>query len=153
MQKYEFDKKTFMEELISIKDFRLHVLFVHLHIEFWMNNIIEIKFSHPKTIMHNKDFKTFSNKLELLYAMDVINENIYQQIKAVNRIRNHYAHNITLNKDFPSEVKKYIDELCALNKGDFIDKCIKLEHKFITASSYLVGYLNGLYEKMLKPVE
>ncbi len=150
MQAYKFDKDTFTKELVSIRDFRLQVLFVHLNIEFWVNTIVEAKFSRPKAIMRNKDFKTFSNKLELLYSLDMIGDNIYRQIKAVNRIRNYYAHNIVLSREFPNEVKKCISDLSALNKGEFIDKCIKLEHKFIAASSYLVGYLNGLHEDLLK---
>lgn len=146
MKSYAFDEKAFFKELGLMKDFRILVLFVHLNIEFWMNKLIEIEISRPKIIMQNNDFKTFSNKLDLLYATDIIEDKNYQQIKLVNKIRNHYAHNIVLTEEFPEEVKGLMNSLITLSKMESPPAEATLEQKYVLACCYLVGYLNGRYE-------
>ena len=138
----------FNKECNKIKDFRLKVLFIHLHIEYLINKIIEIKFPKPDMILKDGgDLKFFSNKLKILEALGGFpDKDMCKKISLINRIRNFYSHNIVKKDDYPQEITNRIHSLfkdCFSDSDDI--KNISHNKKFIQSCYLILGILHGYY--------
>jgi len=68
MDRWEVYLKDFAKEFNQIRDFRLQVLFLHLHIEYWINEIIKKYFKKSDKILKF----TFANKLKVIEGLNLI---------------------------------------------------------------------------------
>lgn len=62
----------------------------HLFTEYMLDMLIREKFEKPNTILKYK----FSQKLEILYSLDLLPLYLYKNISYLNKIRNRFAHNL-----------------------------------------------------------
>ena len=142
----------FTKELNSIEDFRLQVLFLHLHLEYWINKIIEKSFVKPEEIFKNRDLRTFYNKLCIIDSLSLLHPKAIEKIKIVNEIRNHYSHNIVGKEEFP---KKIIDNIQNLMKDSPVKEEINkygvnLVHQFVIQCTGMIISLEEIYETTSK---
>jgi hypothetical protein len=66
----------------------------HLLIEFILNKIIRRAFKKPTYIVKDHRSYTFAIKAQVLYSTGNLPEYIYRNIRRINSIRNHLAHNL-----------------------------------------------------------
>lgn len=96
-----------MSKISRLKDERLLVLFLHLNVEYWLNELIVKAFPKPKRILEMR----FSSKLEILKSLGIISDtNSINNIKKLNEIRNNYAHTLDY-KSIRSKVEEKISEM------------------------------------------
>lgn len=112
------------------------ILVGHLIIENLLDEIIRIKCKSPKKILDDHITYCFAVKLQIIYSMGLLPEDVYKNIIRINKFRNKFAHNIEFNIDpntmfidldgviasyleaYPADkkkkslAKKYLDHLC-----------------------------------------
>ena len=89
--------------------------------------------------------KSFSNKLRLLYSRGVIDDDLYEDIKIVNNIRNLYAHKLFLEDD-----EKKIEEDINRIKIVKMNPEVKMMEKLSYISINLMHALSRVYYKIEK---
>jgi hypothetical protein len=85
--------KETIKFLNNIEDIRLKGLYLHLIVEGYVNQIITKNFKHPKKILDSR-YYSFYKKIEILKEIGIINDVTFHNMKIVNNIRNHLAHNL-----------------------------------------------------------
>jgi len=83
--------KKIIEFLNNIENIRLRGLYLHLIIEGYLNEIIKTKFKNPKMITDSIQY-SFYKKAEILRSFGSIDANTFHNLKKINRVRNHLAH-------------------------------------------------------------
>lgn len=68
----------------------------HLFIEYVLNQIIRKQFKSSGTILKDTRSYTFSVKLQMIYSTGYLPPYLFSNIRRINRLRNHLAHNLTL---------------------------------------------------------
>ncbi len=111
-----FDK--YFEKLSLIEEPTTKVLTIHLYTEFWINKLIDLSSPKPQEILNRN--LNFSIKLILIYNMGLIPEQLYLNIKKLNKLRNKYAHN--LDYEFTKSDLNYV-----YSNGKNISKYIQNE--------------------------
>jgi hypothetical protein len=71
----------------------------HLFVEFVLNEVIRRQLVSPRNILNDHRSYTFSVKLQIVYSMGYLPAFLYANIGRINKLRNHLAHNLTLNLD------------------------------------------------------
>lgn len=66
----------------------------HLLIEFILNEIIRRALKKPSDILKDHRTYSFATKAQVLYSSGHLPEHIYRNIRRVNSIRNHLAHDL-----------------------------------------------------------
>lgn len=93
----------------------------HQYVEYFLNEIICVKFKHPEIIIDDIQMGTFYNKFRLLESIGVFdnNKDLKHNIKLINSIRNKFAHNMIkyIDEEIPNEVKSQIDDLKYLDEA------------------------------------
>ena len=69
----------------------------HLFIEYVLNQIIRKQFKSYSTILKDSRSYTFSVKLQMIYSTGYLPPYLFSNIRCINRLRNHLAHNLTLD--------------------------------------------------------
>lgn len=85
----------------------------HLLIENSLENLLK-KFVENYKVLN---YKYFSEKLNLCYALELITESTYRALNKVNKIRNKYGHDI----NFKFEQKHLDDMISSLSKNDKLE--------------------------------
>ena len=75
------------------------VLKGHLFIEYVLNEVIRKRFRTPASILNDHRSYTFAVKLQIIYSAGYLPAYLFTNIRRVNRLRNHLAHNLTLDLD------------------------------------------------------
>lgn len=81
-----------MEEIFDPNPLRNHVITLHLYVEYWLDKILN------GIDVANIDRLTFNKKVNCLNDKGIIEEDLYNNIVAINRLRNVYAHELNLEK-------------------------------------------------------
>ena len=143
--------KHMIRDLKEIKDIRGLVLVLHLYIEWWLNLLIKKYFKNHDIILDDNllnDLKSFSNKVRILNAVGVLDENIFEDIKTVNKIRNIFAHNLDLTH--PDVRDKFGKEMEKIRSSEVKETKMSIEDKF----SFLAVTLTiELHEIFARPPE
>lgn len=79
-----------MERLVFDDEEISPILKGHIFIEKVLETLISKNLSAPKALFNRT--RSFELKTDLAFAMGLINENYYSAFKAINKIRNNYAH-------------------------------------------------------------
>lgn len=82
---------------------RASVLIIHLYLEYFLTRIIEKKIPKPEKILEKI---TFHNKLKLVEALNVLNDDMIYDLYKINEIRNKLAHNIEIESHTLQEILK-----------------------------------------------
>lgn len=85
----ELDQQA-MEQLVLDDDEISPILKGHIFIEKVLETLISKKLPNPEAFFGKR--RSFGLKLDLAYSMDLIDEKYYSAFKAINNIRNKYAH-------------------------------------------------------------
>ncbi|MFA5921698.1 MAG: hypothetical protein WC856_10470 [Methylococcaceae bacterium] len=99
-----------MERLVFDQDEMSPILKGHIFIEKVLETLIANNLTNPDAFFRSR--RTFELKLDLAYAMALFDEKHYSAFKAINRIRNSYAHT--------HDYKVSIKDLSSL-KFDWVD--------------------------------
>lgn len=123
------EKKKFYKEIFSSDSAVLSIIIKsHLVVENLVDRILKFSSSHSH---HVVDRMGFAQKNEILKFSSLINEGTYEKIKALNNIRNKFAHNVKYEPSF-SEIK-------LLTEGKIKNRD---KHKMLIGSvQYLIGWL------------
>ena len=71
----------------------------HLLLEFVLNEIIKKRFKDTGEILRDYRAYTFSVKLQMLYSAGYLPNLLFQNIRRINRLRNHLAHHLKFDLD------------------------------------------------------
>jgi len=71
----------------------------HLYLEYYLNLSIETLLKNGKELVADKSFTTYL-KIEILYGIKYLSKVVYHNCILMNKIRNHYAHNLETNDDY-----------------------------------------------------
>ena len=91
-------KNMTLQYLLSLRHNEEEVGFIlkgHLIIEYVLNQIIRKKFKSYSTILDDSRSYTFSVKLQMIYSTGYLPAYLFLNIKRINHLRNHLAHNLT----------------------------------------------------------
>lgn len=85
----------------------------HLYVEYFLNELIVATFKFPELIIDSNDLGTFHSKLTLLRAHGIFDKKpaVLRNVELIQRIRNHYAHNLLMTNDEPEPVVSRVTEL------------------------------------------
>lgn len=81
-----------LDEIFDPDPLRSHVITLHLYIEYWLDKILN------GLGITNIDRMNFNKKINCLNEKGAIENDLYQNIVAINRLRNIYAHELDLEK-------------------------------------------------------
>ncbi len=81
-----------LEEIFDPNPLRSHVITLHLYVEYWLDKILN------GIGVANIGKLTFSKKINCLNDSGAIEDDLYKNIIAINRLRNIYAHELDLEK-------------------------------------------------------
>jgi hypothetical protein len=82
----------FLDKLKNIQDNAALVVTIHLYTEYWINRILEDKKKNPGKIVKNDS--SYLVKLDFIYNMGFITENIFWNLQKLNKLRNNCAHKL-----------------------------------------------------------
>lgn len=126
------------------------ILVGHLIIENLLDKIIRIKCKSPKKILDDHITYCFAVKLQIVYSMGLLPDDVYKNILRINMFRNKFSHNIEFNIDpnimvidlngekFPyldahpedkkkkNLTKKYLDTLCVFTLSDLSKHMVEI---------------------------
>ncbi|ALC91653.1 hypothetical protein AM500_19080 [Bacillus sp. FJAT-18017] len=132
LEKFSEYRSEFIAETRH-EDILMSILRVHMYIEKEMVELTKIYFKYPNKF---NDY-TFKSRLDLLYALGVIERELYDPIQSINNVRNKLSHNLdfkfteniykkiydSLSKEILTEFKKDLEVYSWLNKNpNFIEK-------------------------------
>lgn len=69
----------------------------HLLIEYALNQLIQLNVKNPNVFFKDNRLNAFSTKLNLIDSLGLLPRFIIQNISTINKIRNHYAHNLNVS--------------------------------------------------------
>ncbi len=81
-----------LDDIFEPNPLRSHVITLHLYVEYWLDKILNC------IGISKIDKFTFNEKIDCLHKKDAIEEELFNNIVAINRIRNVYAHELDLGK-------------------------------------------------------
>jgi len=96
----DLSKDLTVQYLLSLRHHEEEVGLVlkgHLFIEYVLNQIIRKQFKSSGTILKDPRSYTFSVKLQMIYSTGYLPPYLFLNIRRINRLRNHLAHNLTLD--------------------------------------------------------
>lgn len=96
----DISKDIAAQYLLSIRHHEQEIGLIlkgHLFIEYILNEIIRKRLVSPGAILGDHRSYTFSVKLQMVYSMGYLPTYLYANIRRINRLRNHLAHNLTVN--------------------------------------------------------
>ncbi len=73
------------------------VIISHILTEYLINEIIRNKCIYPEKIVDDRQY-TYSMKLNTIYSIGLISQDVYDKLSKLNNIRNRYAHDLRPNK-------------------------------------------------------
>ncbi|PDY05746.1 hypothetical protein COM66_10910 [Bacillus cereus] len=88
----DFIAQKYIDKLSNIQDEVALVVNIHLFTEHVINRIMKEKKKNPN--QHIIERSSFVVKLDLLYNMDLIPKELYENINKLNTLRNKCAHNL-----------------------------------------------------------
>ncbi len=100
--------ETVQDELNNTTDPRAKVLLLHLYCEFFMDFMLKQVGLKKSERITNWQAYAFTKKRELIFAMDLIDETMNDDLSKINIIRNNFSH--VLNPD-EANVLEIIKEL------------------------------------------
>ncbi len=139
------DYQTFtIEQLSGITNLELLILKGHILVEYAINLYLEAISKNEQSDFFKENF-TFSNKLSILKHFGNLgskDENLYQEIHLLNKLRNDIAHSLTYNEkhlqDFFSNIKnKYAKVEDDIRKSNI--------EKFVLAITFICGAIFSVY--------
>ncbi|OIK13578.1 hypothetical protein BIV60_13875 [Bacillus sp. MUM 116] len=82
----------FLDKLKLIQDNAALVVTIHLYTEYWINRILKEKKKNPGEIVKNES--SYSVKLDFVYNMGFITDQLFSNLKKLNKLRNKCAHQL-----------------------------------------------------------
>ena len=92
-----FISKQWLKRMERSKDPNSNIIMTHLLVEYGLNYLIGAHCSNSKVILNDHRAYTFAVKLNFVFAMKLIPEELYTNIRKLNNIRNTYAHELNVN--------------------------------------------------------
>ena len=81
-----------VKELNGVHDMRYTIVMLHLYLEFWLDKVIEKKCKNSKKIL---EFNFFQ-KLRILNGFGIVSDELFNDIKIINELRNTFAHELDI---------------------------------------------------------
>lgn len=107
----EFNEANTVKEL---------ALIAHLYVEYFINELIVVRFTDARLIIDDAEIGTFKSKVAILKALGVLVDPspLLTNIELIQRIRNFYAHNLLLTDEVPEQVESRIRQLQYFEYGE-----------------------------------
>lgn len=135
-------------------DIRAISLILHLHIEYWVNEILSTRLDNAQIVLEDYNgLGTFGNKVKLLNALGIIHESsdLSHNIQHVQRIRNLYAHNLII-EEINDEIKREIEGMKALHERTDDLTSRPLEDKFVLLGLETMASLQELHSSIMQGI-
>ena len=109
-----------LKETKKIKDIRFASIIYHAFVEYYINELICLKFTKAKLIIDNIVTGSFFNKYQILKALEIFKklenkDKLEKNIEVLTSIRNYYAHNLVTSAELPDKIKNHIEQLTIFN--------------------------------------
>ena len=101
------------DEFNDVHNVRELALVTHLYVEYFMNELIVAKLKSPALVIDDSELGSFKNKILLLRSMGFFEgiPHVLRNMELIQRVRNHYAHNLLLTDEVPEPVASRITQL------------------------------------------
>jgi len=105
--------ESLCNDLNDAPDIRYLSISSHLYVEYYLNELIRLKFDEAKLIIDESELGSFNNKFLILQALGIFRDKatLISNINLLRSIRNFYAHNLLISNPLPEEVKSRIKQL------------------------------------------
>jgi hypothetical protein len=134
-------------------DSRAIVLTLHLHIEYWIDQIISGMSVKREALDGKCGPPTFGTKFSFLKSSKVIQEDtaFARNIQRINNIRNKYAHNIIL-ADIADYIHEQMESMEPL-RGETASNTpyLSFDDRFIIRGLETISWVHELYRRNLQP--
>lgn len=118
----------------------------HLLIEKQLINILEKSIPKPDILLKGNGL-SFSRLIDLNEALGIIESDLANVLRAFNRIRNKYAHNLSYCGN-ENVIDSFLDALRAMREPFFISAVTPSEKELAFAMSSLIGWFELKYGKI-----
>ena len=143
--KMEDYQKFVLEHLSDIPNLELLILKGHILVEYAINLYLESLSKANQSDFFKENF-TFSNKLTILKHFGNLgskDDNLYQEIHLLNKLRNDIAHKLTYNEKHLQDFFSHIGNKYPMINNDTYTLKTK---KFIGAISFICGAIFSAYK-------
>lgn len=112
-QEHNYLSERLCDEFNQAKNIKELALVAHLYVEYFVNELIVETFRTPGLVIDDDKLGSFGSKILLLEAMGLFNDvpHVLSNVTLIQRIRNHYAHNLLLTDEVPEPVASRIKQL------------------------------------------
>lgn len=138
--------RSMLADFKGIKDTRGLILVLHLYVEWWLNELIKKYFKNSDVILDENplnNLKSFYNKLMLLNSIGILEGDVFEDIKTVNRIRNIFAHNLDLSH--PDVREKFKSEMERVRMREAREAKMSAEDRFSLLAISLTLELHNVF--------
>ena len=107
------------DEFNEANNIRELALIAHLYVEYYINEIIVMALKKPNLVIDDNELGSFKNKMLLLQSLGFFEHEQYvlQNIALIQRIRNHFAHNLLISEEVPNQIFDRIKQLIYSDNG------------------------------------
>ncbi len=78
---------------------RVIIPIIHLYLDHIMSLLLEKKSAVASELLGDNIRSSFIEKLKILYALNVVNQEEFKELKRINKIRNDFAHSFNPDED------------------------------------------------------
>ena len=78
---------------------RVIIPIIHLYLDHVLSLLIEKKSEVASELLGDNIRSSFIEKLKILYALNVVNQEEFKELKRINKIRNDFAHSFNPDED------------------------------------------------------
>ncbi|GEA08571.1 hypothetical protein KUL42_33320 [Alteromonas sp. KUL42] len=134
--------KKFSATILNESDQAILVLKGHLFAENIFENLIVLKISRGDKLLEKASF-TFSQKLALVEAMELLDDGLVSSLRALNKLRNKFAHDLdaSVSNNDLLKVGSPLGTVFTKYKRESAGDDAKLLKKLI---NYLCGAMGGI---------
>jgi len=130
------------DKLVPLRDILSLVVVAHLFVEYWLEWLIRDSLKRPEKLLDSG--LTFSQKLAVAESMGLLQGELLEAVRAVNKIRNKVVHNLAY-KATPEDLRLLAKFVPTLNSEQQLisEKLGSPKYEIVTFCMYFAGYAVG----------
>jgi hypothetical protein len=143
-------------EALNKETDRAAAIMLHAYLENFLNSLLRKRLAEEKFFIKEIEYNlNFERSMKLCYLVGLIAKEDMEDLKLINRVRNHFAHNIMINSFDEPDIAKDCNNLKRVSMLRVIDKkALSPRNKYtISALDYIMIFTMTLFGGMKKRIE